>query len=373
MAPRNTRAATRLTADDSGAIMIVGVFMAMLVTGFLYYIIGIGNTLIYRERMQDAADAIAFSGAVVHARGMNLIALINIIMALLVSILFALRIIQWALYGAALLALAAVVTAPLAPAIYRAGDTVRNIADQYQRAIVEPALRLGHSAQAAIRVSWPLLAQGRVVTSTLSGTYQPPVTFGLLAPVFNRPLPVKAVSIRSTCRHAAEPIASLLTWPLTLVPGGRIMGLVTRVLRSALVELQVWAFCPRDESSMRPHEIDPGDASCNDGLPGQNCEYVQLRGVVLGNTPFQGNERGVSMATWGRSTSGGLLGTIGNLSRVGLAQAEYYYEGDEPRDEWTWHMYWRARFRRFTMPSSPLGIDALGGMDLSLLNRVIVH
>lgn len=376
MAPRNTRTSNNqdsLMTNDSGAIMIVGVFMAMLVTGFLYYIIGIGNTLIYRERMQDAADAIAFSGAVVYARGMNLIALINIIMALLVSILFALRIIQWALYGAALLALAAIVTAPLAPAIYEAGDAVRNIADTYQRVIVEPALRLGHSAQAAIRVSWPLLAQGRVVASTLSGTYQPPVTSGMLVPIVPRSLPVKAVGIRSTCTHAAEPIARLLTWPLTLVPGGRIMGLVTRVLRSALVSLQVWAFCPRDESSMRPHEIDPGDASCNDGMPGQNCEYVQIRGVVLGNPPFAGNERGVAVAAWGHANSGDLLGSIGNLSRVGLAQAEYYYEGDEPRDEWTWHMYWRARFRRFTMPSNPLGIGALGGLDLSLINRVIVH
>ena len=41
------------------------------------------------------------------------------------------------------------------------------------------------------------------------------------------------------------------------------------------------------------------------------------------------------MAAWGRNTGGGgLFGTIGNLSRVGLAQAEYYYEGDEARAEW---------------------------------------
>jgi hypothetical protein len=84
-ATRNQRPADLLT-DDRGAVMVIGVFMAMLVTGFLYYIIGIGNTIIYRERMQDAADVVAFGAAVTYAKGMNLVALINQIMALLVAI-----------------------------------------------------------------------------------------------------------------------------------------------------------------------------------------------------------------------------------------------------------------------------------------------
>ncbi len=88
-----------LVSDQRGAIMVIGVFMAMLVTGFLYYIFGIGNTLVYRERLQDAADAIAFSGAVVHARGMNLIAMINIVLLLLMTIYLALRLVERAVFG----------------------------------------------------------------------------------------------------------------------------------------------------------------------------------------------------------------------------------------------------------------------------------
>ena len=146
-----------LHRDDSGAIMVIGVFMAMLVTGFLYYIIGIGNTIIFRERMQDAADAVAFSGAVMHARGMNLIAMINIVMALLVSILFAMRLVQWALFAAAALTVWA---PPLSAALGQAGNMVRNLANSYENGVVQPALRLGHSAQDVIRAESTLPVQG---------------------------------------------------------------------------------------------------------------------------------------------------------------------------------------------------------------------
>ena len=359
-----------LHRDDSGAIMVIGVFMAMLVTGFLYYIIGIGNTIIFRERMQDAADAVAFSGAVMHARGMNLIAMINIVMALLVSILFAMRLVQWALFAAAALTVWA---PPLSASLGAAGNYMRTLANSYENGVVQPALRLGHSAQDVIRTTWPYLAQTRVVVTTLAGTYQPPVTAGFIHPMIDHPLPVRPVDIRSTCLHAAEPLSRFLTFPLAIIPGGAtVVGWARRLLDEAMALF----FCPRNEANMRPHEIDPGDGSCNDGMPGQDCEYVQIRGIVIGTPPFQANERGVSMAAWGRNTGGGgLFGTIGNLSRVGLAQAEYYYEGDEARDEWTWHMYWRARFRRFRMPTNLLGISgAVGpGIDLSIIDRVIIH
>jgi hypothetical protein len=83
-----------LGSGTSGAIMVLGLFMAFFLVGALYFIIGIGNTILFRERMQDAADAAAFSAAVMDARGMNLIALINIIMAAALAILVALRAIQ---------------------------------------------------------------------------------------------------------------------------------------------------------------------------------------------------------------------------------------------------------------------------------------
>ncbi|HJL46152.1 MAG TPA: pilus assembly protein TadG-related protein, partial [Polyangiaceae bacterium LLY-WYZ-15_(1-7)] len=52
-----------LLRDDEGAMMLLGVFMTTLVVAMLYYIAGVGETIVYRERMQDAADAGAMAGA----------------------------------------------------------------------------------------------------------------------------------------------------------------------------------------------------------------------------------------------------------------------------------------------------------------------
>lgn len=353
--------------------MVIGVFMAMLVTGFLYYIIGIGNTIIFRERMQDAADALAFSGAVVHARGMNLIALINIVMAMLTTIFFAIRTVMAAIF--LLAAFVAVFNPPASVPIFNLGNQVRQIGDQYKRSILEPALRLGHSAQQTIRQTYPYLAQANAVLMSRSQMYSPPVTIGAIHPLADHPLPVKPAPMQRLCDKAAEPIGQVIAFPLQWLGsiGSRVGGFIGRVVSAV--------FCNelRDDR-MRPHEIDPGDGSCNDGMPGQNCEYVQIRSVVMGNTPFEGNERGVSMANWGRGSGGGIFGAMGNFARFGFAQAEYYYEGDandnraNAREEWMWHMSWRARFRRFRMPSNPLGLSGVtGGLDLSLIDRVIVH
>ncbi len=46
--------------------------MCACMVGILWYLAGIGDAIVFRERMQEAADATAFSAAVLHARGMNL-------------------------------------------------------------------------------------------------------------------------------------------------------------------------------------------------------------------------------------------------------------------------------------------------------------
>jgi hypothetical protein len=79
--------------DQCGAITVMGVFMASFLIGILFYMIGTGDAILYREHMQDAADATAFSAAVYDARGMNIIALINLIMAGILAVLILLNLI----------------------------------------------------------------------------------------------------------------------------------------------------------------------------------------------------------------------------------------------------------------------------------------
>ncbi len=66
--------------------MIIGLFASLWLIGCLWFLIGIGNALIYREHAQQTADAIAFSSAATHARGMNFIAAINLMMVAIFSI-----------------------------------------------------------------------------------------------------------------------------------------------------------------------------------------------------------------------------------------------------------------------------------------------
>ena len=52
-----------LLTDQAGATMVMGVFIAVMLVGMIYYVWGIGDVILHRERMQDASDTAAFSAA----------------------------------------------------------------------------------------------------------------------------------------------------------------------------------------------------------------------------------------------------------------------------------------------------------------------
>jgi len=370
-APRPNRRPPSLMTDDRGAVMVIGVFMAMLVTGFLYYIIGIGNTIIYRERMQDAADAVAFGAAVTYAKGMNLVALINQIMALLVAIWMVFRIVQSIIMAAKIFCstIAVLFCGGAVPAIEAADRFVDAAFNLYTNTIMQPGLTLGNRAQQAIRTAWPAFAYARVYSGASPGaTYRPPVAQSILLPLAPRNLPIKAVSIRRTCQHAARALVEpWVNTALSLFPG--IGSIISRFVSTFLAR----TFCPDDNPQWRPHEIDQGNGSCNDGMPGQDCEYVQLRGVTIATaTPFRQNERNVAVAAWGQGGGGGVFGALEYLGNLGTAQAEYYYEGTEAIDEWMWNQRWRARFRRVEFGALAGSIPGIG-TAASALDQVTVH
>jgi hypothetical protein len=76
-----------LAKDTRGAVLILGVVMGALLVGALWHVAAVGDAIFWRERAQDAADAAAFENAVWHARGMNAIAAINIVMSAVLAIL----------------------------------------------------------------------------------------------------------------------------------------------------------------------------------------------------------------------------------------------------------------------------------------------
>lgn len=86
--------------DDRGAMVVSGLFMATFMIGVIWYLIGIGDAIFWKERMQDGADAVAFAPAVVHARGMNILALVNVSMASILSVLVSVKVVQSLLLAA---------------------------------------------------------------------------------------------------------------------------------------------------------------------------------------------------------------------------------------------------------------------------------
>ena len=87
----------RALGDDRGAVAVIGLLMAVLLVGLLWYVIGVGNALAARERAQEAADAVAFSTAVGQARGMNTLVLINLVLSVIVGIRLIIMVIWTAL------------------------------------------------------------------------------------------------------------------------------------------------------------------------------------------------------------------------------------------------------------------------------------
>lgn len=83
-----TTATTRngLMTDTRGAVMMTGLFLSCFLIGALWFVLGIGDSVVFRNRMQEAADHAAFTSAALHAKGMNFIAAVNLIMLALVVV-----------------------------------------------------------------------------------------------------------------------------------------------------------------------------------------------------------------------------------------------------------------------------------------------
>ncbi len=76
----------RMKDDQRGAVMLIGIFMACFLIGALWSVVGLGDALVYRDKVQEAADHTAFSSATVHARGMNFMAALNLVMLAIAAI-----------------------------------------------------------------------------------------------------------------------------------------------------------------------------------------------------------------------------------------------------------------------------------------------
>jgi hypothetical protein len=73
-------------SDTRGAIFLLGIGLGLVLLGVAWNVSSLGAAALWRERAADVADAAAFDAAVWHARGMNLLVLSNLLMAVFMAI-----------------------------------------------------------------------------------------------------------------------------------------------------------------------------------------------------------------------------------------------------------------------------------------------
>ena len=81
--------------DQRGAVLVMAAFMACFLAGCIWFLIGIADAIAFREKTQATADAVAFSSAAIHARGMNLICALNLVLVAIVGVLAASMGVGW--------------------------------------------------------------------------------------------------------------------------------------------------------------------------------------------------------------------------------------------------------------------------------------
>lgn len=204
-----------LQGDTSGAIMVIALFMAMIAVGALYYMAGLGDAILAQERMQDAADAAAFSSAVVHARGMNVLALINIMMASLLAILVLLSMLS-SLFKVAVVILAAVswFVPPAAGWIPTANKVSKGFskAEEKAKGPVQETVKALHKLQGPLSKAIPMLASVNAA-SLSTNTYGEVVDFGVTFPIMDG-LPTRAGSFKKLCEKAGQYAGEMAVAPI---------------------------------------------------------------------------------------------------------------------------------------------------------------
>jgi hypothetical protein len=63
-------------SDERGVVLVLALPLAMVLVFAFWHLARVGELVLERERAQDAADAVAFESALLHARGMNALALL---------------------------------------------------------------------------------------------------------------------------------------------------------------------------------------------------------------------------------------------------------------------------------------------------------
>lgn len=378
---RSTRPSDGLSLleDQRGAVMLTGLFMACFLIGSLWFVIGIGDAVVFRDKMQEAADSGAFSSAALHAKGMNFISLCNLVMLVGTVIHIVLGVISDVKFARMIYICIYTLGIGCIPAIadfesaYRRWDRYFSMMSKGFKAI--------HIAQKTASYAYPGLGvveaykHGRKyggdsrtsnvnVLAASSSILPGAAARGLGASsVKKEGLPVEAKKFSDLCKKVVSVATNGLVNLIGLgksVSGSNLGGRALSIFNSLVGAVLEFRYCNKTDMHFEP--FGPGF----DSFWGEDGPYVMYGPASNGS---------VWMQTWAINISPKLNDT--SESRVGLAakryskyttqegspayfaQAEFYFDCDAKwstaacnfQDGATYAIKWRARMRRLELPA----------------------
>ena len=399
---------------ENGAISIMGIFMAMLLVAFVYFIMGVGETISYREHIGDAADATAWSTAVVHARGMNIIVLINMIMAAIAAVLIALKIILLMLQVGVVIAdilcaipYTAAIGCAASSALSDAKSTVKQVHDQV-KSFADQVLPILKDAADGVKWAVPAVAFAKAIT-VAKQNYG--MKFGgFYSSTLDGGLPVDDDACDKIETEGENDIGNLVAGSFSSGATKAIFDKIAQAVGN--VSMMAYGSVCGDHSGNSSQTVDLSGqvntvmdlGGCNGSDPPSWCSDVnvdsasniqvdatsseggnssdkspkkvkdkcylgdscfQINAGVIGDPPIDQTRKGVAVAMWGRSDNS-QESVMKALAKFGLAQSEFYFDdqnADQERSEWMWHMYWRARMRRFRFGDGSMATQIFSGSD----------
>jgi hypothetical protein len=336
-----------LLRDQRGAaVLVIGLFTAMFLTGLIFFLLGMVYTLPHRARVQDAADSAAYSVATMEAHALNRVALLNMTQASVVAPAVASQAIAIACAKTlawiaakndpdhSLKAMVPVLKAIMDVAIVGWTETAA------VNAVVLPAVKLG---QLSLKYELPYVAE-RQAANLLAKHFSPPVkSDGASFTWPLRPLPIETGSVKELCSRTDPYSRKIAKMAFIPVVHPQAHSKAMKYAKKYITKL------------CRSMNQAPQKLMAN-AVMGQ--EPFQLRSFVLSNPLSPAAEMGVRVASWRNDEPGGRVTEWRDvLSRVGFAQSEAYFEGENAsRDDMLWEMKWRPRLRRFRMPGQNAGL-----------------
>jgi hypothetical protein len=158
--------------------------MGALLVGGLYYVASVGDAIIFRTQLQDAADATAFKSAVWHARGMNMLVVLNVVMSIALGVFALLRIVEVIILILCLVPVLFPVCMPI----------FRTLVFNVERPVfngVSMALRVTHALQEGVSMLVPWVAFGDAKATPTAAETIWPVSLSMVPPM---PTPARVAS-----------------------------------------------------------------------------------------------------------------------------------------------------------------------------------